>query len=279
MFNDLKKINQRPKPFEFYTADELWTNEHTSKQMLDCHLNEDIDLSSRKREFIDRSAAWIASRFELGNHSKVIDFGCGPGLYTTLLAETGASVTGVDFSQNSIAYARRVAEDKKLEIDYIHANYLNFETRKKFDLAMMIMWDFCALSPAQRKTLLGVFHSVLDNRGALLLDVLSLNSFKGKSESASYELNQLNHFWASDDYYSFLNIFKYEKEKVSLDKYTIVEESRTRVVYNWMQYYSQETLRAEFQENGFELENIYLNVAGDAFDQTADEFAVVARKI
>ena len=279
MFKDLKKINQRPKPFEFYTADELWTNEHTSKQMLDCHLNEDIDLSSRNREFIDRSAAWIASRFELGNHSKVIDFGCGPGLYTTLLAEAGASVTGVDFSQNSIAYARRVAEDKKLEIDYIHANYLNFETRRKFDLAMMIMWDFCALSPAQRKTLLGIFNSVLNNRGALLLDVLSLNSFNGKSESASYELNQLNHFWASDDYYSFLNTFKYEKEKVSLDKYTIVEESQTRVVYNWMQYYSQETLRAEFQENGFELENIYLNVAGDAFDQTADEFAVVARKI
>ena len=279
MFKDLKKINQRPKPFEFYTADELWTNEHTSKQMLDCHLNEDIDLSSRKREFIDRSAAWIASRFELGNHSKVIDFGCGPGLYTTLLAEAGASVTGVDFSQNSIAYARRVAEDKKLEIDYIHANYLNFETHRKFDLAMMIMWDFCALSPAQRKTMLGIFSSVLNNRGALLLDVLSLNSFNGKSESASYELNQLNHFWASDDYYSFLNTFKYEKEKVSLDKYTIVEKSQTRVVYNWMQYYSQETLRAEFQENGFELENIYLNVAGDAFDQTADEFAVVARKI
>ena len=279
MFNDLKKINQRPKPFEFYTADELWTNEHTSKQMLDCHLNEEIDLSSRKREFIDRSAAWIASRFELGNHSKVIDFGCGPGLYTTLLAETGASVTGVDFSQNSIAYARRVAEDKNLKIDYIHANYLNFETHRKFDLAMMIMWDFCALSPAQRKTLLGIFNSVLNNRGALLLDVLSLNSFNGKSESASYELNQLNHFWASDDYYSFLNTFKYEKEKVSLDKYTIVEESQTRVVYNWMQHYSQETLKAEFQENGFELENIYLNVAGDAFDQTADEFAVVARKI
>ena len=279
MFNDLKKINQRPKPFEFYTADELWTNEYTSKQMLDCHLNEDIDLSSRNREFIDRSAAWIASRFELGHHSKVIDFGCGPGLYTTLLAEAGASVTGVDFSQNSIAYARRVAEDKKLKIDYIHANYLNFETHRKFDLAMMIMWDFCALSPAQRKTLLGIFSSVLNNRGVLLLDVLSLNSFNGKSESASYELNQLNHFWASDDYYSFLNTFKYEKEKVSLDKYTIVEESQTRVVYNWMQYYSQETLRAEFQENGFELENIYLNVAGDAFDQTADEFAGVARKI
>jgi len=29
MFEELKEINARPKPFEFYTADELWTNEHT----------------------------------------------------------------------------------------------------------------------------------------------------------------------------------------------------------------------------------------------------------
>ena len=25
MFKDLKEINSRPKPFQFYTADELWT--------------------------------------------------------------------------------------------------------------------------------------------------------------------------------------------------------------------------------------------------------------
>ena len=47
MFRELKEINSRPAPFQFYTADELWTNEHTSKQMLEYHLNESLDLSSR----------------------------------------------------------------------------------------------------------------------------------------------------------------------------------------------------------------------------------------
>jgi hypothetical protein len=27
MFNELEEINSRPAPFQFYTADELWTNE------------------------------------------------------------------------------------------------------------------------------------------------------------------------------------------------------------------------------------------------------------
>ena len=40
MFNKLKEINSRPEPFEFYTADALWTDEHTSEQMLKFHLDE-----------------------------------------------------------------------------------------------------------------------------------------------------------------------------------------------------------------------------------------------
>ena len=53
MFQNLEMINSRPKPFEFYTANELWTNEHTSKQMLNFHLNEKIDVSSRNANSIN----------------------------------------------------------------------------------------------------------------------------------------------------------------------------------------------------------------------------------
>ena len=65
MFGSLEKINTRPAPFEFYTASELWTDEHTSKQMLHFHLNEKVDLSSRNAAFIERSAEWIASKFKV----------------------------------------------------------------------------------------------------------------------------------------------------------------------------------------------------------------------
>ena len=53
MFKELKEINSRPAPFQFYTADELWADEHTSKQMLEYHLNESIDVSSRNKNFIE----------------------------------------------------------------------------------------------------------------------------------------------------------------------------------------------------------------------------------
>ena len=278
MFKELKEINSRPAPFQFYTADELWTNEHTSKQMLEYHLDDHVDLSSRNKEFIEQSVKWIISKFEIDKTTEIADFGCGPGLYTTRLAERGARVTGIDFSQNSLNYAKQVAANKGLSINYILSNYLEFETTDRFDLIMMIMCDFCVLSPAQRKKMLSKFNLLLKPEGSVLLDVYSLNSFNQKEESAIYELNQLNGFWSPEDYYGFVNTFKYEKEKVTLDKYTIIEKSRKREVYNWLQYFSEDSLKNEFEENGFKTIELYSDVAGKNFSSESTEFAIVARK-
>ena len=98
MFQELEKINERPDPFEIYTAIDLWADEHTSAKMLSFHLNEAIDVSSRNAEFINRSVGWIASEFKIGRDTKIVDFGCGPGLYTSRLVKLGADVTGIDFS-------------------------------------------------------------------------------------------------------------------------------------------------------------------------------------
>lgn len=169
MFKELQAINARPKPFELYTADELWTNEHTSKKMLEYHLNESVDLSSRNKAFIDRSVQWIVSHFGIGSQTHIADFGCGPGLYTTQFAEHHAVVTGIDFSE-------------------------------RFDLITMIFCDFCALSPSQRNTLLSKFYTFLKPGGSVLLDMHSLNIFNNREEVATYERNQLDHVWSPDEY-------------------------------------------------------------------------------
>ena len=97
MYKELKEINKSPMPFQYYTADELWTNEHTAQQMLEYHLNESIDVSSRNRNFIENSVDWIVSHFGVDDKTVIVDYGCGPGLYASRLAEKGANVTGIDF--------------------------------------------------------------------------------------------------------------------------------------------------------------------------------------
>ena len=279
MFKELERINERPKPFQFYTASDLWTDEHTSKQMLSFHLNETIDVSSRNAEFITRSVDWITTEFNIGRGYKIADFGCGPGLYAARLAKRGASVTGIDFSGRSIEYAKDVAAREQLNISYVHQNYLEFETEDQFDLVLMIMCDFCALSPTQRNGLLRKFHKILKPRGSVLLDVYSLSAFEQKEEVTTYEINQLSGLWSPNKYYGFLNTFKYDEEKVVLDKYTIIELDRTRRVYNWLQYFAPEDLERDFIATGFSIKGFYSNVAGTPYDRKSSEFAVIANKV
>ena len=278
MFEALERINLRPEPFQFYTASDLWTDEHTSKQMLAFHLNGSIDVSSRTAEFIGRSVDWIAAEFNIGKDTKIADFGCGPGLYAARLAKRGASVTGIDFSKRSIAYAREAAVRQKLNIDYVHQDYLEFETQDRFDLALMIMCDFCALSPGQRQAMLSKFHRILKPGGSVVLDVYSVSAFEQKEEIATYEVNQLNGFWSPEKYYGFMNTFKYPEEKLALDKYTIIEPHRTREVYNWLQHFEPDDLERELAEAGFAIEEIYSDVAGTPYDSASSEFAVVANR-
>ncbi|MDD2835985.1 MAG: methyltransferase domain-containing protein [Methanothrix sp.] len=279
LFEELEKINTRPEPFEFYTADDLWADEYTSEQMLSFHLNPEIDVSSRKAAFIDRSVEWITAYFRVGKGTKIADFGCGPGLYTTKLARRQAEVTGIDFSKRSIQYAQEAATQEGLSIQYINQNYLDFKTNNRFHLILMIMCDFCALSPTQRKRMLTKFHTLLQPGGCVLLDVYSMNAFLQREETAMYEANMLNCFWSPNKYYGFLNTFKYKKESMVLDKYSLFEADRTRTVYNWLQYFSPDDLKKELAGCKFAVEEIFSDVAGSAYDPQANEFAVIAKKL
>ena len=121
------------------------------------------------------------------------------------------------------------------------------------------------------------FRNLLKAGGSILLDVHSINDFDQKAEGASYAVNLLNNFWSPARYYGFLNTFKYQQEKVSLDKYTIIEAGRTRTIFNWLQYYTQQSLAQEFAENDLHIRKYLANVAGDEFEADGTQFAIIAQ--
>jgi SAM-dependent methyltransferase len=277
IFSILESVAKKPGPFSKYTANELWTDEYTSKRMLEYHLNGDVDVSSRRTSFIDDSVAWMTDRFALCERSKIIDFGCGPGLYTSRFAKLGAEVCGVDFSARSIAYAKEQAKQANNQISYIEADYLEYEPDGTFDLATMIMCDYSVLAPGQRAAMLAKFRGLLSAEGRIVLDVYSLRAFESKQEESVYGKDLMDGFWSPDPYFCFITSFKYGDDKVSLDKYTIVERERVREVYNWFQYYSPESLKHEASIAGLEVEALIGDVAGHSYDAAGMEFAVVLK--
>jgi 2-polyprenyl-3-methyl-5-hydroxy-6-metoxy-1,4-benzoquinol methylase len=260
------------------TTRELWTDEYISKQMLSFHLNGEIDVASRNAAFIDRSVEWISSCFHVGPGTRIADFGCGPGLYTTRLARKQAEVTGVDFSVRSIEAAQQVAMTENLPIEYINQDYLEYETGKTFDLIIMIFCDFAVLEPCKRARMLSKFHSFLKPQGSILFDIPSLKAFDRREETTVYEVNLMNNFWSPEKYHGFLQTLKYTREKVILDKYTIVEANRAHVFYNWLQHYSREMIENELEAHGFVVTNFFSDVAGSVYDPESEVLAVIAGK-
>ena len=278
MFTELERFVARPEPFAFYTTETLWNDPHISKAMLATHLDEDAELASRPKAVIDRSVKWMTSRFGIGPGKRICDLGCGPGLYTSRFARAGAEVTGVDFSERSIAHARKAAADEGLKIEYVQNNYLDFSVSGKFYLITLIFCDFCVLSPAQRKTLLGKMHGMLTEGGEVLLDVLSPAYFEKTGEKQSFEHCPDGGFWSAGSHYIFQKSFKYEAEKLLLDKYVIVEGEQSREIYNWLQCHDLTALTGEFEAAGLSIRETYADVAGAPYDKSATEYAIVARK-
>ena len=278
VYEFLQRIGRKPEVYSRHTVSALWSSPDISEMMLRYHLDDELDLASRRVEFIERSFDWISERFELSEASRVIDLGCGPGLYANRLARRGAKVTGVDVSPRSIEYAREQARKGGLDIDYRLGDYLEMDIEPGYDLATMIMCDYCAISPEQRVRLLRRVGDLLAPGGAFLFDVYSEAYYQTWEENVAFGEGMMDGFWSSEPYFGFLHTFRYDEQKVALEKYVIVERERQTEYFNWFQHYSLASLTAEVESAGLVVDEAYGDVAGEEFDDSLPEFAVVVRR-
>jgi len=276
MFPALERINQRPEPYSCLTIEELWADPHISERMLRFHLDPAVEAASRSADFIERSVTWISRTFVHGP-TRIVDLGCGPGLYANALARTGAVVTGVDFSSRSIAHARQDAERLGRSVSYVEADYLQWSPEHEFDLALMIFGDYGAMAPWQRRQLLDGLRRFVSPGGTFLFDVASLAALDDVEEAAAYAPMLMDGFWAATPYYGFLNTFVYAEQAISLDRYEIVEADRTRTFCNWTRYFDPDSLAEELDAAGFAIADLFGDVAGAPYDADAPEFAVAVR--
>ena len=272
-----QKLQQKPLPF---TPGEplFWNDPHISKQMLAAHLDPNTDAASRRPETIDRSVAWIVQELDLHPGEAILDLGCGPGLYTSRLAERGFRVTGVDYSQRSIDYANQYAQDHELEIVYRYQDYLTLEDESLYEAALLIYGDFCPLSPDQRRKLLANIHRALKPYGALVLDVSRHNRLKpDRSDTRWY--SSMGGFWRPGPHLVLEQTFSYPDQALQMDQYAVIEESGTLSVYRiWRQEYTQESITSELEAGGFDIQSFWGDLTGMPDTEDSEWIGIAAQK-
>jgi len=248
---DILAKAQKPSLYEKGSA-VMWTDPYISKQVLQIHLNEEIDLGSRKKSTIQHTVDWMLAQTQKKSLN-ILDLGCGPGLYAEELANKGHKVTGVDFSENSIAYAREEAQRKHLSITYLQADYTALEPEaNQYDLVILIYTDFGVLLPEGREKLLNLVYTVLKPGGKFIFDVLNDNQPEKKTTPKNWEASA-GGFWKPDPYLALSESFLYPEEKVILYQHTIVDEHDKSDVYRfWTHLFSHEDLTRMLSRHHFQ---------------------------
>lgn len=272
MYELLYDISKRPEPFSRYTVKELWTRPHLAGQMLTYHLSQETDLASRRYEAIDRVVEWIDTQVALSNKS-VCDLGCGPGLYAQRFESRGATVTGVDFSDHSLDFAKSQGGQT---VRYIQADYLVDDLPTGFDVVTLIYTDLCALSPEKRSTLLGRMRGMLNPGGHVILDVAGIGSFTPKEEVTIIEHNLMGGFWSAEDYVGVQRTFVYTDELLTLDRYLIVEPNEIWQIYNWTQHFTPLSIETELRSAGFQIDQMAGDLSGMPLEPGSDLIGIIA---
>lgn len=270
---ELRTALRRPSLFE-PAGGSFWRDSYLAEHILQAHLDPDTDDASRRRTTIIRSARWIAGM--LPANARVLDLGCGPGLYCEEFAREGLHPSGVDYSEHAIEYARRSARIQRLSIDYEAADYREFPIDRGFGVITLIYGGFGVLSNDERDGLLRRVRAALAPTGLFIFDVFT-ERYLDRSKPRVYTRLR-NGFWSPKPHLVIEQKFDYGGEDVHLDRYLVVDLNGRITTYNlWKHFYSTGSISTLLYEAGYSIEGIYGDLTGSPSVEGDSWIGVVAR--
>ena len=272
---EMPDVTRRPEPYE--PGEELWNDPYIARRMLESHLSPDTDAASYRPEKIDAICSFLPEEMRVENGGSIVDLGCGPGLYCERLAAKGYLLTGIDGSENSINYARDHASSGKPR--YVLGSYLEPFGEGEFDAAIMISQDFGVPSPEARRILLRNIHRALKPRGAFAFDVPSMSDFRKRMEKASAHWYASDAgFWRPGRNLVLEDTLFYPEISALCDRYFVIDSSGTKTYRVWQTFFSPESIRRELEGNGFSVEAIIANLAGEPYQDDSPVLGIVCRR-
>lgn len=272
-------LSLEKKPELFSKGEELfWDDPHISQKMLEAHLNPTLDAASGSYKTIDQTVEWLAKYLNLQEGAKLLDLGCGPGLYCTRLLEHGFNVVGMDYSKNSINYAVNYAAKNNLDIQYIYQNYLTMDYSSEVDVITLIYCDFGALSNADCDILLQKIHKALKPNGVFIFDVFTQFNRKVQSSCNWYACE--SGFWKPYPHLVLEKTFHYDEENVFLDQYTVIDDGGNISIYKiWDHYYSINTISQLLKKHGYMIQDIWSDLTGIPYRDDSKSLGIAVRKL
>jgi len=259
--NDL--INRTPNPAPWSEGDKIpWNDPDFSQRMLREHLLQEHDAASRRFEIIDQHCAWIHTHLLGGRPSRVLDLGCGPGLYANRLARLGHACTGLDFSPASINYARE--QCRGLDCRFELADLRSADFGSGFDLVMFIFGEFNVFHPEDARSILQKAHAALKPGGQLLLEVHTHDKVRILGQQPPTWFSSPAGLFSDRPHLCLRESFWHADQSAAVSRYYIIDPQSGEVTQmnECMQGYSDAQYHDLLAEFGFRDVSVHPSLAG-----------------
>ena len=280
--HDLTEIilrSKRPKP---WTEGEKipWNEPEFSRRMLHEHLSQEHDWASRRAVTIRKHVKWIHREILSCQSGRILDLGCGPGLYTSRLAKLGHECVGVDYSPASIDYAREVAQKEHLRCSYDLQDIRKAQLGSDYDLAMFIFGEFNVFKPEDARRILLKTRAAIRPGGSLLLEIHTFEAVKeiGTQPSSWYSAD--SGLFSDRPHLCLQENFWDDDPPVATQRYFIVDAETGQVARyaSSMQAYAQEQYLGMLEEGGFHDITFHPSLMGEVDPSQSALFVIRARK-
>jgi SAM-dependent methyltransferase len=221
--------------------------------MLREHLSQEHGAASRRFAKIDRHVRWIHETVLGSRPSKILDLGCGPGLYSSRLAERGHECTGIDFSPASIEYAIQQASEESLACEYRHADLRTADFGDGFDLVVLIFGEFNSFPPAVAEAIVTKARAALSDDGVLLLETISEQTIRESATQPASWYADKSGLFSAEPHIVLTEHFWHEKQSARTTRWFVFDATSGGVTRyaETMQVYTDGELEALLQRAGF----------------------------
>ena len=272
---DILQRDMDPKPWA--EGEKIpWHDPDFSRRMLKEHLSQKHDAASRRSSTIKKHVDWINAHVLDCQPSRILDLGCGPGLYATRLAALGHTCHGIDFSPASIAYALQHAPEG---CSYTLGDVRTTDFGSGYDLVMFIFGEFNVFKPLEAKSILQKAYAALDPGGWLLLEVSSFDAVYEIGNQPATWYSAENELFADAPHLCLMESFWDDEQSVAIERYYILEAVSGAVTRfaSSTQAYEADTLVKMLVGAGFQSHEFYASLTGMPDDQSGLQ-VVLARK-
>ncbi len=224
---------------------------------------------NRNEEEAEKFLNLIEKNIPLKKEWRILDFCCGSGRLSKVIAKRGYRVTGIDLSEFFINKAKEIFRSEDLSGDFRICDVRTFNENEVYNLGINFFTSFGYFSDEENKLTLKHFCNSITKNGWIVLDFLNPEYVKNnliERELFEYKFSEIR--------------IERSLENRRINKLIVIKSrEKEERFFESVQLYDLNDFETMFHQNGFRIQKTFGDYSGSFFDLNSPRMIIFSQKI